>query len=181
MGLQTVRSDVVAPWGLGVPSQCGAGRDRSSGEAKPAGWHVKVRDVGVERSPSSPWRSSSSCGSCSAWRSGFDFHGFSHAAPCGVDDAELRGSEVARPPVGGAVVLESAEPVELPVEGCVSALGTPWLRRTRDQLQFLPLRCSGARSKRLGRAKGEDTSIGDFPHSGLSRGVVAAHKGERVK
>jgi hypothetical protein len=61
---------VSGSWRLGVPSQCGAGRDRSSGEAKPAGWHAKVRDVGVERSPSSAWRSSSSCGSCSARCSG---------------------------------------------------------------------------------------------------------------
>jgi hypothetical protein len=144
MGLQTARSDAVAPWWLGVLSQCGAGRDRSSGEAKPAGWHVKVRDIGVERSPPSTWRSSSSCGSCTAWRPGVGFHDFSRAGPCGDDDAELRGSEVARPPVGDAVALVSAEWVELPIEGCVSALGTPWLRRSWDQIHFLPLRRSGA-------------------------------------
>jgi hypothetical protein len=31
IGLHTVRSDVAAPWWLGVPAQCGAGRDRSCG------------------------------------------------------------------------------------------------------------------------------------------------------
>jgi hypothetical protein len=105
---------------------------------------VTVHDVGVERSPFSAWRSSSSCRSCLARRSGVGFHGFSRAAPCGADDAELQGSEDARPPSGDAVVLESAELVELPIEGCVSVLGTSWLRRTRDQLQLLPLRRSGA-------------------------------------